>query len=123
MCNEDEKQSAEQGHSSVPEVEESEMEEERDTHFNEEDIEETSAVMHTQAVYTLVDERRKNMDNVTKFADKRAHIKEEVPEVSTSTSYHEKRTISAAVAFSKQQPKADTMENTTTKTPKAPEVG
>ena len=123
MSNEVEEQAAEQGHGSALEVEESEMEEERDADCDEEDIEETSAVMHTQGAYALVDERRKNIDKVTRVADKRAHIKEEVPEVSTRASYQEKRTIRTAVAFSKQQPKADTMENTTTKTPKAPEVG
>jgi hypothetical protein len=50
----------------------------------------------------------------------RARIEDEVPEVSTSASNQEKRTIRNAVASSKQPAKADPIENTTPKTAKVP---
>jgi hypothetical protein len=69
-----------------------------------------------------VDERRKRTYEVTRGDDKRAHIEEEVPEVSTSASNREKRTIRKAVAFRSQQAQADPIENMTAKTAKAPKV-
>jgi hypothetical protein len=59
---------------------------------------------------------------VTRGDEKRTCIEEEVPEVSTSASNHENRTIRQAVAFSKQPAKADRIRNTTPKTVKAPKV-
>jgi len=62
------------------------------------------------------------MDEVSRDADKRAHMEEEVPVVSISASNHDKRTIKKAVAFSKPLAKADPIKNMTPKTPKAPKV-
>ena len=62
------------------------------------------------------------MDEVTRGDDIWARIEEEVPEVSTSASNQEQRTIRKAVAFSKQPANADSIENTTPKTAKAPKV-
>jgi hypothetical protein len=75
-----------------------------------------------QAGYVFVDKRRKRTDDVPRGDDKRARIEEEVPEVSTTASNHEKRTIREAVAFSKQPVKADPIENTTPQAAKAPKV-
>ena len=79
-----------------------------------------SAVVRTQAGYTLVDKRRKRTDKVTGGDYKQARIKEEVPEVSTSASNQEKSTIGKAVAFSKQPAREDPRQRTTPKTANDP---
>jgi hypothetical protein len=119
LSNEDEEQETRQGDGNAEEEEESEMEEERVGRLDEEERETRSAVMCTQAGYAFMDERQKKMDKVTRNDVKRAHIEEEVPEVSTSGSNQQKRTIMKAVTFSKQPANADPIENTTAKTTKA----
>lgn len=69
-----------------------------------------------------MDERTKRTHEVTRGDDMLAYIEEEVPEVTTSTSNQEKRTISKVVAFSKQLAKTDPIENTTGITPQALKV-
>jgi len=79
-----------QGDSSAEEEEESESEEERDVRLDEDKREERSTVVHTQSGYPFMDERRKMTAEVTSGDDKRAHIEEEVTEVSTTASNQEK---------------------------------
>jgi len=95
------------------------MEEERDTHLDKEESKKLSAVVHTQAGYAFMDERRKRMEVVTRGDEKRACIEEEVPEVSMRASNQKTQTTRKAVAFSKQPAKGDPIENTTPKTPKS----
>ena len=122
LSDEDEEQEDGQGYSSVEEEEENETEEARDARLDKEQREQWSAVVRTQAGYAFVDERRTWTDEVTRGDDIWARIQEEVPEVSTSASNQEKRTIRKAAAFSKQPAKADPIENTTPKIAKAPKV-
>jgi len=122
LCDEDEEQEEGQGDRSAEEEEENETEEERDARLDEERREKRSAVVHTQAENAFVDEGRKRAGEVTRGDDERAHLQEEVPEVSASTSHREKRTIRQAVALSKQPAKADRIKNTTPNTATAPKV-
>jgi len=69
-----------------------------------------------------VDERRKTRDKMTRGDDKRARSEKEVPEDLTSASNQEKRTLRKVVAFSKQPAEVDPIEDTTQKTPQAPQV-
>jgi hypothetical protein len=117
LSDEDDEQEEGQGDSSAEEEEENETGEERDARVDEEDTEKRSAVVHTQAGYVFMDERRKRTDEVTRGDDNQARIEEKV---STSASNQEKGNIRKAVAFSKQPAKADPIENTTPKTAKAP---
>jgi len=98
------------------------MEEERDTHLDEEEREKRSAVVRTQGGYAYVDETGKTTDEVTRGDDKRARIEEEVPDVTTIPSHQDKPTIRKVVACSKQPAKADSIENPTHKSAKAPNV-
>jgi hypothetical protein len=60
-----------------------------------------------------VEEKWKTMDEVTSGKDKWARVEENVLEVSMSASDQEERTVSTAVAFSKQPAIADLINNTT----------
>jgi len=120
LRNEDKEQKEVCSDSSAEDEGESETEEEIDAPLYENETENSSTIVWTHARYAFVDEGRKSTDVVSRGDDKRVCIKEEVPEVSTSISYMEKRTIRKAVAFSKQLAKADPFENITRNTPKAP---
>ena len=111
-----------QAERSAEEEEQSDVEEERDAHLDEEEREKRLAVMRSQAGYAVVLERRKRPDEVIRGDDKQARIDKEVPEVTTSASDPEKQTIRQAVAFRKQPAKADPCGITTSKTRKAHNV-
>jgi hypothetical protein len=61
-------------------------------------------------------------DEVTRGNDKRAHLEEEVPELSMRSSNLEKRTLRIAVALSKQPARAHRIKKTTPKTPEAAKI-
>ena len=81
-----------------------------------------SAAVDMQKGYAFMHERRMRTDTVTRGDDKRACMEQKLPEVTTSASNQEKRTIRKPVPFSKQPPKARPIENTTPMTPKAAKV-
>jgi len=99
--------------SSAEEQDVNETEEESATHLDEEKSETISVVMRTDAGYAFVDGRWKSTDDVMKCDDKWGRIKEEVPEVSMSTSNQEMQIIRKTVVLIKQAAKVDPIENTT----------
>jgi len=114
----DKEQEKGQGDSSSEEEKESETGEARDVHIADKEGYKQSAVVRTQQAYNFVDDSWTRMKQVTSGDDNRAHIMEDILEVSMSVSHQEKWNIWKVVAFSKKPAKADPIEKTTPNTPK-----
>jgi len=117
-----EQQEERQRDSSAEEDEESEIEVERDTRLDKEERPIRSAVSCMQTAYAFTDKRKTRTDKMTRGDDKQQQMEEEVPEVSTSASNHEKGTLRKGLAFRKRLAKTDLTENTTSNTLTVPTV-
>lgn len=86
----DKEQEKGQGDSSSEEEKESETGEARDVHIADKEGYKQSAVVRTQQAYNFVDDSWTRMKQVTSGDDNRAHIMEDILEVSMSVSHQEK---------------------------------